>query len=167
LAVNAGFCLSAPASVCAVAKTVPTGTTLTFDQPSNVTVAACASSCGTGDVAPKIIILDVPQSDQTSQVVHYLLWLTTLSPIPKSGATSAWVAQNGSAGASTPQVNAHRGRLADREEHQPRVSRDDDHGADRSRAAERLQHAAVGDCRGDAARRLLWVRLERSAWVQQ
>lgn len=106
LTVNTGFCLSAPASVCAVAKTVPTGTTLTFDQPSNITVAACASSCGTGDVSPKIIILDVPTSDQTSQVIHYLLWLTTLNPIPKTGGTSAWVAQNGSAGASTAQVNA-------------------------------------------------------------
>jgi hypothetical protein len=106
LSVNSGFCLSAPANVCAVAKTVPSGTTLTFDMPSNVTVAACAASCGTGDVAPKIIILDVPTSDQTSQVVHYLLWLTTLNPIPKTGGTSAWVAQNGSVGASTPQVNA-------------------------------------------------------------
>src|SRR4051812_29605675 len=61
LAVNSGFCLSAPASVCAVAKTIPSGTTLTFDQPSNVSVAVCASSCGTGDVSPKIVILDVPQ----------------------------------------------------------------------------------------------------------
>lgn len=106
LSVNAGFCLSAPASVCSAAKTITNATTFTFDQPSNVTVSACASSCGTGDALPKVVVLDVPQSDQVTQVFHYLLWLTTVSPIPRPGSTSAWTAVGGSAGASAPQVSA-------------------------------------------------------------
>jgi hypothetical protein len=105
LAVNSGFCLSAPASVCAVAKTVPNSTTFTFDMPSNVAVAACAASCGTGDLAPKLAVLPVSAS-QSTQTFSYVLWLTTLTPLPKAGAVSAWTASALSAGASAAQNNA-------------------------------------------------------------
>jgi hypothetical protein len=104
LAVNTGFCLSAPASVCAAAKTITNSTTFTFDMPSNVTVSACASSCGTGDLAPKAIVLGV-QASQTTQTVTYALWVTTLTPLPRSGATSAWTNAIGT-GATTAQNNA-------------------------------------------------------------
>lgn len=103
--VNQGICLTNTAA-CAVIATVPTGTTLTFAQPSNVTVAACAATCGTALAAPKVIILDVAQPTQAQFTVHYLLWLTTQSPIPSTGASSAWKAGAGSAGATTPQTNA-------------------------------------------------------------
>lgn len=102
LAANAGVCLT-HTPVCTAVATVPTGTTFTFSQPSNVTVAACASSCGTVSTAPRIVILDVAQPNQAQQTVHYLLWLTTTKPIPRSGAASAWVAGAGSAGASSEQ----------------------------------------------------------------
>jgi hypothetical protein len=103
LAVNTGFCLSAPASVCAAAKTITNATTFAFDKPSNVTVSACAASCGTGDLAPKAIVLGV-QANETTQIVTYALWVTTLTPLPRSGATSAWTNAIG-AGAS-PSQNA-------------------------------------------------------------
>lgn len=102
---NIGVCLTAPASVCAVTKTIPNGTSFTFDQPTNTTVSACASSCGSGDLAPKAVILPVAAS-QSTQTVSYVLWLTTLAPLPKAGASSAWTATAGSAGASTAQNNA-------------------------------------------------------------
>lgn len=103
--VNLGVCLTAPANVCTVIKTVPTSTSFTFDMPSNVTVSACASSCGTVDAAPQVIILRTTVSGPR-QVISYLRWLTTLNPVPVTGASSAWSANPLSAGASTAQNNA-------------------------------------------------------------
>lgn len=105
MAVNTGFCLSAPATVCAVAKTITNSTTFTFDMPTNVTVSACASSCGTGDLAPKLAVLQV-SAGQSTKTFSYVLWLTTLTPLPKAGATSIWIATATSAGATTAQNNA-------------------------------------------------------------
>jgi hypothetical protein len=104
LAVNTGICITSTAA-CAVVATVPTSTTFTFPQPTTVTVAACASSCGTASLAPKIVILDVSQPSQAQQTIHYLLWLTTLTPLPRA-ATSAWTAGSASVGATTAQNNA-------------------------------------------------------------
>jgi len=105
LAVNTGFCLSAPASVCAVAKTITNATVFTFDMPTNTTVAPCGASCGSGDLAPKLAVLQVTPG-QSTKIFSYVLWLTTLTPLPKSGALSAWTATATSAGASTAQNNA-------------------------------------------------------------
>lgn len=105
LTANTGFCLSAPANVCAVAKTISSATVFVFDMPSNVTVSACAASCGTGDVAPQVIILSTSVNGPR-QSIRYLRWITTLTPIPAAGALSAWVANPYSAGASTAMVNA-------------------------------------------------------------
>lgn len=105
-AVNTGVCFSAPATVCTAVRTVPTTTTFTFLQPSNVTVAACASSCGTVIAAPKIIVLDVGTPNQAQQTIHYVMWLTTIIPLPHAGATSQWTAGAGSVGASAPQIAA-------------------------------------------------------------
>jgi hypothetical protein len=105
LTVNTGFCLSAPASVCAVVKTVINSGSFAFDQPTNTTVSPCASSCGTGDLAPKVVVLPVSAS-QSTKTFSYLLWLTTLTPLPNAGATSAWTATATSAGASNAQNNA-------------------------------------------------------------
>lgn len=102
LAVNAGVCLTST-PVCTAVATVPTSTTFTFVQPSNITVSPCASNCGTVSTAPRITILDVQQPNSAQQSIHYLLWLTTTKPIPRSGAVSAWVAGAGSAGASDAQ----------------------------------------------------------------
>jgi hypothetical protein len=106
LAVNSGLCLSAPANVCSVAETVPTSTTLTFTQPSNTTVAPCASSCGTGQAAPHVFILTVTVPSQAIQSIRYGVWLCTTKPVPRSGFTSAWTAGPGSTGATTAQNNA-------------------------------------------------------------
>jgi len=106
LAVNSAVCLSAPANVCTVAETVPTSTTLTFTQPSNVTVVVCPSSCGTASTVPRVAVLTVSAPSQAIQSVRYILWLFTTNPVPKSGATSAWIATNKSAGATTAQNNA-------------------------------------------------------------
>lgn len=104
-AVNQGVCLiNTPA--CVVIATAPTSTSFTFAQPSNQTVAACASSCGTAIAAPKVIVLDTQQPDQAHQAIHYLLWLTTITPIPNSGASSGWKAGAGSVGASAAQNSA-------------------------------------------------------------
>lgn len=105
LAVNTGFCLSAPATVCAVAKTITSATVFTFDMPTNVTVSACASSCGTGDVSPRVAVLRVTAS-QSTKTFNYVLWLTTLTPLPKSGAVSLWTPTSVSAGASVAQTAA-------------------------------------------------------------
>jgi hypothetical protein len=105
LTTNVGVCLTAPANVCLVTKTVPSGTTFTFDQPTNVTVAPCASSCGSGDLAPKLAVLQVT-AGQSTKTFSYVLWLTTLTPLPKTGATSAWIATASSAGASSAENNA-------------------------------------------------------------
>jgi hypothetical protein len=105
LTVNTGFCLSAPASVCAVAKTITSATVFTFDVPTNVSVAACGSSCGTGDLAPKLAVLQV-SANQSTKTFSYVLWLTTLTPLPKAGAVSAWTPTATSAGASTAQTSA-------------------------------------------------------------
>lgn len=102
--VNQGVCASLT-PVCAVLATVPTSTTFTFPQPSNVTVGACASSCGTVIAAPRIVVLDVGSPSQAQQSVHYLLWLTTGTPIPNAK-TSAWKAGAGSVGVSAAQNNA-------------------------------------------------------------
>jgi hypothetical protein len=104
-AVSQGVCLTNTAA-CVVIATVPTATTFTFTQPSNVVVAACASTCGTAIAAPKIIVLDAQQPNQATQVIHYLMWLTTTTPIPSTGASSAWKVGAGSAGASAAQNNA-------------------------------------------------------------
>lgn len=105
LTVNTGFCLSAPATVCAVTKTVINALAFTFDQPSNLTVSACSASCGTGDVAPQVVILSTAVNGPR-QTIRYLRWLTTLTPIPVAGAVSAWSGNQYSGGASTAMVNA-------------------------------------------------------------
>lgn len=105
LAVNGAVCLSVTPA-CVVVNTVPNATSFTFTQPSNISVAVCSSACGTTTGAPRIIILDVQQPNQSQQTIHYLLWLTTVKPIPKSGAGSAWIAGAGSVGASPEQIAA-------------------------------------------------------------
>lgn len=105
LTVNTSFCLSAPALVCAVAKTITSATVFTFDVPTNTAVAACASSCGTGDLAPKLAVLQVG-AGQSTKTFTYVLWLTTLTPLPKAGAVSLWTATATSGGATTAQNNA-------------------------------------------------------------
>lgn len=105
LAINAGFCLSAPGSVCAVAKTITSATVFTFDMPTNTAVAACASSCGTGDAAPRLVVLQVT-AGQSTKTFSYVLWLTTLTPLPRAGAVSAWTPTATSAGASVAQTAA-------------------------------------------------------------
>lgn len=104
--VNMGFCLSAPASACSVIAVVSSSTVFTFPMPSNVTIGACASTCGTAIAAPRVIVLDVQQPTQAQQVIHYLLWLTTTTPLPTVGASSSWKAGGLSAGATSAMNNA-------------------------------------------------------------
>lgn len=104
LAANQGFCLSNPGNVCSAVSTVPNSTTFTFAQPSNVTVAVCASSCGTSAPAPRVIVLDVSQPSAAQMNVHYLLWLTTTSGI--GGGSTSWRSVAASAGPTTAQSAA-------------------------------------------------------------
>ncbi len=105
--VNQGVCLTSTTSfgsagACGVVTTVPSGTTFTF---AFTGAAACASSCDTVDAAMQAIVLGAG-SDSSHQNVTYLCWKTTVNPVPKSGATSAWTATAGSRGASTAENNA-------------------------------------------------------------
>lgn len=101
LAVNQGFCLSAPANVCQVVVT-SAANSFTFTQSG---FTACASACGTVNPAPRVIVLttDVPQ--QSRMVVHYLLWLTTQQPVA-GPSISSWKASGVSLGASQAENNA-------------------------------------------------------------
>lgn len=93
LAVNQGFCLSAPLNSCGVVATVPTTTTLTF---ANGT--ACASSCGTIQAAKQIIVLNTTQVNALNWSANVLFWLTTTAPFP--GKSSAFT------GATAPELSA-------------------------------------------------------------
>lgn len=89
LAVNQGFCLSAPANICAVVATTPTGTTQTFAVPAGQTVSACGSSCGTSTAAKQILILDTSAPTSNTWSVNVAFWLTTAQPI-KTTASSVF-----------------------------------------------------------------------------
>jgi len=104
LGTNVGICITSTAA-CGVVATVPSGTTFTFTAPTGTTVVACASSCGTASLAPKVIVLSVDAS-QSQQVIHYVMWLTTQTPMPHGSAASAWTAGGASAGPSQAQTNA-------------------------------------------------------------
>lgn len=88
------FCLSAPASVCGVVLTAPSGTSFTF---SSSTVAACPLTCGTVLPMKRVIWLET-QTVSGGYQVNYLLWLATTSGI--AGKSSSW------AGASSAENNA-------------------------------------------------------------
>ena len=110
LAIGNSFCLTTPADVCGVVRTVPSGTQFTFDQPPTsvqANVAACASSCGTGDVAPNVVVLGTTQSGLRQNIV-FVRWLTTLTPVVNLQAGSVWKSGivPGSAGATAAMTRA-------------------------------------------------------------
>lgn len=83
LAVNQGFCLSAPAGLCNVVAT-SSANSFTFSQAS---VTSCASSCGTVSPAKKVIWLQTT-TIQGGYQVSYVLWLTTTQPMSGTGASA-------------------------------------------------------------------------------
>jgi hypothetical protein len=83
LAINQGFCLSAPAGLCNVVAT-SSANSFTFTQAS---LTACASSCGTVSVAKKVIWLQTT-TIQGGYQVSYVLWLTTTQPVAGTGSSA-------------------------------------------------------------------------------
>jgi hypothetical protein len=83
LAVNQGFCLTAPAGLCNVVAT-SSANSFTFTQSA---VAACASSCGTVTAGKKAIWLKTT-TVQGGYEVAYVLWLTTTQPVAGTGASA-------------------------------------------------------------------------------
>jgi hypothetical protein len=83
LAVNQGFCLTAPAGLCNVVATA-SANSFTFTQSG---VVACASSCGTVSAGKKVIWLQT-STVQGGYQVSYVLWLTTTQPVAGSGSSA-------------------------------------------------------------------------------
>lgn len=89
LGINQAFCLTFTPAHCGVIATVPSGTTFTYTQPTNVTVAACAASCG--NVSPlKRIIWTITNQDSFGFTVQAYFWNVTASGVLQSGRLSAW-----------------------------------------------------------------------------
>ena len=88
LAVSQGFCIAGSSvnsdNLCGVVVSSSVNS-FTF---TSTTALACASSCGTVTAAKQVIVLDV--SPPPNQQAHILCWVTTQTPVPHSGANSAW-----------------------------------------------------------------------------
>ena len=83
IAVNQGFCISAPAGLCNVAVS-STANSFTFTATG---VLACPSTCGTVTAAKRAIWLST-QAVAGGYQVNYVLWLTTTQPVAGTGATA-------------------------------------------------------------------------------
>lgn len=91
LSAGQGFCDLASSQsadiICSTVATVPSSTTFTY---VSSTAVACSSSCGTNQPARRFIWANVDaQSDLGEFIVQVCVWLTTATPAPLSGGSSA------------------------------------------------------------------------------